>query len=262
MSNISSNIAAIRQRLGNPNPHAPSDVMLLNYLIDQLLHHQAQLQNTRQHWGIESFTLTTQPDVEDYAITAQNFGRPFLVHTQDSTDPFHRRVEIPFSLMQDADQRYWGPQRSNSVYKWSAVEMVFYRQGTAQPAWRVRPVPIPNSSGEYRVWYEMNYDFGALDDKPGLECFHHLVRVQTAISALPDCAWGMISIEKAPKLWEVKVKAKRDALLHDEAIFQKQFDRYITMGTRDGVLAKIGYGADYENEWYPNTGRMIPDWGI
>lgn len=262
MSSVAENISAIRQRLGNPNPHAPSDLMLLNLLIDQLLHHQAQLQNTRNHWGIESFTLPVSAGVEDYPVTAANFGRPFLVHTQDTANTYHQRVEIPFSLMQDADQGYTGPQQTGSASQWSAVEMVFYRKGITSPAWYARPVPIPNASGEYLVWYEQFYEFGALSDRPGLSPFHHLVRVQTALSALPDCEWAAISIEKNPKAWELKARARKESLLHDEAIFQKQFDRYITMGSRDGVTDKIGYGADYEADWNYGGGRMVDGYGI
>ena len=262
MASVVENISAIRKRLGNPNPNAPDDGMLLNLLIDQLLHHQAQLQNTRNHWGIESFTLSVSSGTEDYVVTGANFGRPFLVYTQDLTNPYHVRCEIPFSLMQDADQGYYGPQQTGSAYPWSAVEMVFYRRGIASPIWYARPVPIPNASGDYCVWYEQNYEFGSLGDSPGLQSFHHLVRVQTAISALPDCEWGGVSIEANPKAWELKAKSRRDALLHDEAIYQKQFDIYKTMGSRDGVTDKIGFGADYEEEWGYGGGRMIDGYGV
>src|SRR5215471_15277357 len=104
MSTNLENISAIRRRLGNPNPQSPDDGQLLSLLV-------AQLANTRNHWGINSYTLSVNAGTEDYPVTAPNFGRPFLVYTQDSTNAYHQRCEIPFSLMQDADQRYTGPQQ-------------------------------------------------------------------------------------------------------------------------------------------------------
>jgi len=262
MATNQENLSGIRRRLGNPNPQAPDDGMLLNFLVDQLLHHQAQLQNTRNHWGLESYTLTTSPGQEDYIVTGAQFGRPFLVYTQDLTNPYHNRCEIPFTLMQDADQRYQGSQQTGSASQWSAAEMVFYRRGTASPAWYARPVPIPNASGDYVVWFEQNYEFGSLGDSPGLASFHHLVRVQTAMSGLPHCEWGAITIEGNPKAWELKTRAIRDSLVHDEAIYQKQFDAYKAMGSRDGVTERLGYGEDFESEWGYGGGRMVSGWGI
>lgn len=261
MPSNSSNLAAIRWRLGNPDTDAPTSLVLLNLLIDQLLHHHAQLVNTRNHWSVESWSMTVSEGVEDYVIGASNFGRPFLVYTADDTDTYHTRREIPFSLMQDADQRYFGPQQTQSSAAHSAVEMVFYRREGI--GWYARPVPIPGASGTYTVWYETNYTYGSLSDTPGLESFHHLLRVQTAIAALPHCAWRDIAVDKNAKAWELKTKALALSLTHDEQMFQKQFDIYRAQSSREAVSAKLGYGWEFEADYGEGgVGSMINGYGI
>lgn len=245
MPTVAENLSAIRQRLGAPNPDRPSDPQLLNIYIDHVGNHCVQLQNTRSHWSVGRWTLTVDSGTEDYIIGAADFGRPFLVYTTDDTNAFHVRREVPFTLLQDADQRYQGPQQTQQQ-KHSAVEIAFYRTGPASPQWMARVIPIAGDSATYEVFYEANYTFGALSDSPGLTLFHHLVRVQTALSALPLCAWGDMSIKENPKSWQLQAQALRDVLLHDEEIFQKQFDSYRAQSTKEGVSRKRGEGWQHE----------------
>ena len=226
------NVALIRARLGNPLPSAPDDQILLRLLTDQLTHHSAQLVNTRNHWSVDKWQINMQSGLEDYLITANNFGRPVVCYTIDPSDPYHVRREIPFSLIQDADKRYAGPQMNFAVSKHSAVEMVFYRK--EGQGWFVRPVPIPGDSSSYEIWYETMYEYGSLGDVPGASAFHHLVRIQAAI---------------------------RDSLLHDEVKFQKVFDTYKAQISREGVNAKLGYANDYEYRPYP-VGVMVNGYGF
>lgn len=261
MPTVSQNIALIRQRLGEPGPQTPSDAHLLNILIEHINNHCAQLQNTRNHWSVGHWQLGVSAGVEDYVVSAADFGRPFLVYSVDSADSFHVRREIPFTFLQDADQRYWGPQQTYSTYPWSAAGISFYRLSPSAPAWYARVTPIPGVSGIYEVFYEANYEFGSLGDSPGLSPFHHLIRVQTALSALPLCAWSDISITKDPKSWRLQHDTLRDVLLHDEAAYQAQFDAYKSQSTRDGVNNKIGYGYDYESGDDYGVGAMVNGWG-
>ncbi len=253
------NIALIRSRLGNPLPNSPDDQQILLSLTDQLTHHSAQLVNTRNHWSVDKWTLTVQSGLEDYLITANNFGRPFVCYTIDLSDPYHVRREIPFSLLQDADKRYQGPQQNFSVSKHSAVEMVFYRK--EGQGWYVRPVPIAGDSSQYEIWFETMYEYGSMGDAPGATAFHHLVRVQTAIAMLPFCHWPGISPQEDAKTWQIQVAAMRDSLLHDEIKFQKVFDVYKSQLSREGVNGKLGYANDYEYRPYA-VGVMVNGYGF
>ena len=253
------NTAMIRARLGYPLEDAPTSGQLMQFLVDSLLHHQAQLVNTRNHWSVYSWTLQVVTGQEDYLVSATDFGRPFLVYSTDDSNTYHWRREVPFSLMQDADRRYNGPQQAYSSYPWSAAEMVFYRVGQQ---WYVRPVPIPGANATYEVWYETNYQYASPSDESGLQSFHHLVRVQAAMTALPMCAWRGVSLETEPKAWALKVEALKQALFHDEAIYQRAFDSYKAQSSRESVGPKQGYGIGYESAAGGfGAGGMVTGWG-
>ena len=203
------NIAIIRRRLGHPLPDAPDDGVILTALIDQIAHHTTQLAVSRNHWAVEKWTLFVQPGIEDYPITAANFGRPFLMYTIDPTDIYHVRREIPFSMFQDTDRRYIGSQQASlmAANRHSASQVVFYRK--EGQGWFVRPVPIPGGTASYELWYETNYNYGSLGDSPGLDCFHHLLRVQTALSVLPSCEWAEARDRKSTRLNSSHVSESR-----------------------------------------------------
>ena len=261
MPTTNENISLIRQRLKEPDAHNPSDLQILNILIEHIYDHCAQLQNTTNHWSIGWTKINANPGQEDYLITAQDFGRPFLVYTDDPNNDFHRRREVPFSMLQDVEQRYMGPEKSGAAgTTHSAVEISFYRKAPAAPAWWARLTPIPGESSTYIVGYEANYEFGGLGDSPGISSFHHLIRVQTALSTLALCEWGDISIKENPQAWKLQADALRDTFLHDEAIYQKRFDSYKANSSRDGVTQKLGVGREWE-EGFGYGGAMVDGYG-
>lgn len=261
MSTVIENISQIRLRLKEPNPHEPSDPQILNILIEHIHDHCAQLQNTANHWSVGWTEIQTSDGQEDYIIPAGDFGRPFLVYTDDPTTEFHHRREIPFSLLQNVDQRYAGPAKSGSSgTTHSACEISFFRSGPASPVAFARFTPIPGESSTYKIGYEANYEFGSLADTPGISSFHHLIRVETALSVLPLCEWGDISIKEKPDEWRLQAQALRDALLHDEEKYQKRFDSYKANSSRAGVSQKLGVGWQYEEEW-GYGGSMVDGYG-
>ena len=250
MPQVSENLSLIRQRLKQPDPDKLTDPQILNILLEHVYDHCAQLQNTANHWSIGWTQIQASPGTEDYLITAADFGRPFLVYTDDTSTAFHHRREIPFSLLQNVEQRYQGTAQSgSSATTHSAVEISFFRKSPASPAWWARLTPIPGESSVYQVGYEANYDFGSLADTPGVSSFHHLIRVQTALSVLPLCEWGEMLIMSNPEKWRMQAEALRVTLLHDEEIYQKRFSSYISNSSRAGVSQKRGVGWEYEQGW-------------
>lgn len=256
MPSIAQNTTGIRRRLGQPLASSPNDQVILQVLIDSLLHQHSQLAATNNHWNVNHFRLQAAQNVEDYLITAPNFGRPFLIYTVDDTDPYHVRYEVPVSLLQDADRRYDGPVTAYSSYKHSAAEICFYRTDNV---WYARLVPVPNNSGDYEIWYDQTYEYAAPSETPGLEVFHHLVRVQSALSLIPHTEWHGVTLDN-PDKWQIKMDAVRDALLHDEIIYQRQFNEYRSQMTREGVSNKLPYGWMTEDD-FGAGGRMIPGIG-
>jgi len=191
--------------------------------------------------------------VEDYIIAAPDFGRPFLVYTSDPSDPYHVRTEIPMTLMQNADRLYDGPQQTYSAYQHTASQICFYR---SNGNWMARPVPIPGGNGEYCVWYETQYTNNAMEDRVGVENFHHLIRVQAALSVLPDCEWRGITKRENRSDWQLEHNTRKDALLRDEAKYQKQFQQFISQMTREQVTSKLPYGYMEEEGFGYGVGTM------
>lgn len=260
MPTYSENIPLIRQRLNQPDPHKPSDLQILNILIEHVYDHCAQLQNTANHWSAGWTQIQTSAGTEDYPIIAGDFGRPFLVYTDDPANEFHWRREIPFTLLQNADQLYRGPEKSGTATVHSAVEISFYRKTPSNPSFYARFTPIPGETSNYIIGYEANYEFGALGDSPGISSFHHLIRVQTALSVLPLCAWGKLALDDDRAGWQLQQTTLRDSFLHDEAIYQKRFDSYKANSSRAGVSQKRGVGWEYEEGW-GRGGSMVDGYG-
>jgi hypothetical protein len=246
MATVANNLALCRQRLGEPDRDILPDHRLLGLLVDALAHHTAQLANARYHWSVGSAALQVVAGTEDYALGAQDFGRPILVHTEDTTNTYHVRTEVPFTLIQDINQRYTGPQQTGSSYQHTAVTMAFYFS-SGQPYAKV--VPVPGGSGTYRVWYEAVTNFTGTGQNIGLSPFHHLVRAQACLSALPWCKWGEIAPDGKAQAWEMRVRSLRDTLVYDEQKWQKEFDYWRHTGSREQVHNKILWGpADYDGD--------------
>lgn len=253
MSSIQQNIQSIRRLLGSPAQGAPADPIILQQLIDSLMHHHSELTSTAAHWNVFHQTLTTSQGQEDYQITMPNFGRPFLVYTKDDSDPFHVRVEIPFSLLQNVDRQYEGPQQSFSTSEHSVALISFYR---TNGNWWARFTPTPNASGDFEVWYDQNYEYTGPADAPGIESFHHLVRAHCALSLLPHTEWPGITILGQLPQWNAKIGALRNVLQGNFALYQKQFNEYRAQMTREGVTSKLPWGwRSEDDEW--GGGRMV-----
>jgi hypothetical protein len=261
MPTIQQNLAMIRELLDEPTPQRPSDRILFQLLGNQILHHQTQLQNSGAPWEVLNYTLQVSAGTEDYLVTAANFGKPFWVYWEDPTDPHQARVEIPFSLLQNADQFYSGPRQvlqSNDNSPTAAV-IAFYKQ---PDAFYARVTPIPGGSATFTVWYETAPAFpDSQGSSPGLSPFHHLIRTQAAVAALPYCSWGNITPDALdPRIaaaWERRTKSLALSLTKQETQFQRQFDTYIGTLMQAGVEDRQGWGA--MDDWDAGIGAFAPN---
>lgn len=258
------NLAQIRTLLDYPDPHKPSDPQLFQFFSNQVMHHKTRLQNSGAPWDVQDFLLTVSAGQEDYIVPAGDFGKPFLVYTEDQTDQFRPRVEIPFSLIQNTDLFWAGPRQiqgsGDNVN--TAVTFTFFRKAGGFYA---RLTPIPGGSTSYRIWYEVApAPPGSLGDTPGLTPFHHLIRMQTAIAGLPYCAWGQLRVDaekdKHVERWKAKVALLGDVFLKQEQQFDREFSTYIGSLMQAGVEARDGFGDDYmDDDWTYGVGGFGPN---
>lgn len=263
MPGVLENMSMVRGLLDDPDNHKPSDRILFQIFGNQVAHHLSQLQNSGAPWSVYDWQLTAGAGQEDYLITAPSFGKPFWVHTEEPSDPYRARVEVPFSLIQNADQFYSGPRQimSTSDNIPTATVISFYKKPDSYYA---RITPVPGGTAFYRVWYEVAPDLpGSLGEAPGLTSFHHLIRVQTAVAAIPYCQWGMVRIDASnPQdrmAWQVKAKALGDVLAKQEAQFQREFSTYIGSLMQPGVEARDGFGPEALDEWGWGLGILAPN---
>lgn len=261
MATLSQNLVEIRYLLDEPAPGSPSDRILWSLLTNQVTHHQSQLQNSSAQWSVNSWPLITAAGVEDYLVTAENFGKPFWTHTEDLNNPQLARVEIPFSMMQNTDMFYSGPRQPyiSSSDLFSAVVISFYRTGEN---WYARLTPTPGGTVTYRVWFETapggNFNPG---DSPGLSPFHHLIRTKTALAARPYAGWGDVRNDSPDKMlsaaWERKIRILGTALGMQAQDFERQFDTYLASLTDAGVERRQAFGDDYLSATMPWSGGVM-----
>jgi hypothetical protein len=249
MPNVVENLAMVRRLLDSPDPSRPGNGALFEFFGNQVMHHQSRLQNSGAPWDVRDYLLTVNPGTEDYIVPAGDFGKPFLVYTEDQTDLYRPRVEIPFSLIQNTDLFWSGPRQVHTTNDNtnSAVLFTFYRKSGGFYA---RLTPVPGGSASYRIWYEVAPAApGSLGETAGLSPFHHLIRIQTAIAALPYCAWGNLAVDaekdKYVERWKAKCRALGDVFLKQEEQFDHEFSTYIGSLMQSSAEAREGFGDDY-----------------
>lgn len=258
MPTVQTNLALIRQILDEPDPARPKEHILFQLFADQVMHQSSQMVNSGAPWSVSSELITAVAGVEDYQVLSTNFGKPFWVHSEDPTDAYKPRIEIPFSMIQNADLFYQGPRQvySSNDNNPRAVVISFYRTSASYYA---RITPVPGGTCYYRVWYEVAPDQPAsLGDTPGLTPFHHLLRIQTAIAALPYCAWGRLACDAESDRdvgrWEKKCAALALSFTRQEGQFQREFSTYLGSLMQTGVEPRDGWGDPYmEDAFYAGT---------
>ncbi len=253
MPTLNENLTAIRLLLDKPDDQRPSMDLLFQLLGDQVQHHHNQLQNSSAQWSVANYTLTTSPGVEDYLVVAADFGKPFFVYAEDATNNAFVRREIPFVMLHNIDQFYMGV-RAPQLTDQHAVQFIsFYR---SSGAWYARVTPIPASTKDYVVWYETAaVPTLALGSTEGLSPFNHLIRVQTALAALPHCGWGEFHPEalgEKGNVWERKIRTLAAARTAEEVKYQKEFSTYLGTIMQAGVAPRDGYG-DGDDTWWINS---------
>lgn len=261
MANLQQNMVEIRYLLDEPAQGSPSDRILWMLLQQQVHHHKSQLQNSGAQWDVNSWPLVTAAGVEDYLITATDFGKPFWTHTEDASEPQLARVEIPFAMLQNADMFYQGPVQpyTSSSDLFGAVVISFYSSGGS---WYARVTPTPGGSCVYRVWYEVTPSSPLNPgDSPGVSPFPHLIRTKTALAALPYAGWGDVrsDAEDSGKAaaWERKTKALAGSLAMQAMEFGRQFETYLATLALAGVERRSAFGDDYLAATMPFGGGWL-----
>ncbi len=252
MPTIIDNLQRVRMLLGEPSKPEPH--IMFEMLENQISHHLSELQNSNANWSVSSIVIPATSGQEDYLVSAQDFGKPFWVYWENPTQIQWPRCEIPFAQLQNADQFYSGPRAltpNSGSNLGTASTISFYRRDNA---WWFRLTPIPGNTYPITIWYETQpLAPSGLQDVPGLTAFHHLIRVQTALSVLPHCEWDDVKPDakenRLVNAWTMKQARLADALGRDEAKFQAQFSTYISTLQQAGIEQREPFGMECDVDW-------------
>lgn len=250
MSTIFQMMVNARMRLGEPSAQRPSSRQMLQATLNHCQSLFNQISNSNEPWAIggNDLVLTVSPGVEEYALSGgPTMGKPFVMYTQDLSNPAHIERMIPAYELQNLLLSNDGPR--NGLYLWptwsgtsnhTAMGVAFYEKGGAD-GWYARIRPVPQLVAQYRIIYGLGnwVQQAALSSSPVLSEHHHLIETRIAQSVLAMTRWT--DDEEADR----KTRAEYAAMLNnDEAQFRRDFEIYL----RSTVESRISFrtsGFDY-----------------
>jgi hypothetical protein len=234
-------IAEVRIDCQYPDPHAPTDDLLMMLAGDVVQTMMNRLGNVPPGWSQGYFDLPVSANQPTYDITVGNFSKPVRIHTIDPGNPLHVTRKIDDCDWQNVDEFYRGPELAQASGH-SARVMVLWREGAAQ---RVTILPTPIAPVQYRFWFNT----GAIADPnrgqntpiPS-EFFRHL-RVQVSSAVLGHCRWGSV-VDKD------RVNGIQDSLTKRLSLAQQEWDRFVLTNSVAGTTSPSGYADWHMNDWY------------
>ena len=219
----------VRTRLGHPRAQSPSNHDILLNLSTQIQRYINKLALSGRNWAVDEVGLSVANGVEDYPITATNFGRPVQVRTVYPQNPSYIERDIEFDELGDMNFNWPYPKNFGSlVYNAdgspnTAQRMAFFRKSGLDQVY-VRVTPIPAMPAQYQILYQVG-DFArsaALATIPVLPQHHDLLEIRTAISLLPSTTWSDDARADSGRRQEYAM-----ALQNDERALAADFEQYI-----------------------------------
>jgi hypothetical protein len=238
--NLDECISSVRILLDEPEMQRPSPHVIHLHLVSnyQLIFNVAM--NASPNWEVRSYDLIVGSGTDKFLISAQDFGKPVLVHTYNASNP--QFVERPISIcdIQELPNMWRGPRQValiDNPANPSAEVMAFYWQD-GNPWVLVRPEPT--GSATYRVWYETRTVKPELSSQPILPVGNAYLNYSTAIGCLPHCHWHGFTFEQdsAHRGELAQSLGMREAGHHDA------FKKYLATGKQDGPIRKRPYAPD------------------
>ena len=188
MNTLSAHIEGIRRHLGYPSERAVSDGLIIEYSVEKLHYYVNELNLTAQPWRTQKWTLNLTPNKDEYFVTADNWGKPFLVETVETDVPPIPWSEIPMRALTDlSDYNYY--HSSASASGWNPLSAIAFYYDENGP--RCKVTPMPQESIRCLVRYEPEgFDLSSADNEfPFLVNFSNLFDVDTAMSLIGRCGY-------------------------------------------------------------------------
>ncbi|HMV50380.1 MAG TPA: hypothetical protein PKC13_24235 [Blastocatellia bacterium] len=235
-------IAETRLECGNPDPHAPSDDLIMMQAGDVAQAMMNRMGNAPPGWSQRYFDLQATPGNDGtFAITEADFSKPVRIHTIDPGNPNHVTRKIDDCDWQNVDEFYRGPKVATEGGH-SARVMVFWRSGAAM--W-VSVVPEPLEPVQYRIWFNTGTigDPRRGDSAPVPPEFFRYLRSQVSNVVLGHCRWG-------GKLDADVMAAAQDSITKKLAMSQREWDSFVLTNSVTGSTTPAGYADWYMDGWF------------
>jgi hypothetical protein len=242
LSSIDEMKAHVKFRLAEPIAHKPSDDQILLNLTTQIQSYLNQVNLSAKPWATGECLLYVQPNQEDYALNAANFGKPIQVRTVYPQNSAHVERIVDFFELGDLNFDWNLPKNfGNLVYNadgspHTAFRMAFFRKLGTDVPW-VRVIPVPQWPATYQILYQIGVygDTQGLGTVPVLPQHHALIEVRTAMSLLPIAEWSADELANAKKRQELAL-----SLGNDEKRLGADFYDYIKTVTISRRLNRRG----------------------
>jgi len=239
-------ILLAQPEMQQPSPHVIHKHLVYNY---QLIFNVAM--NAAPNWEVKSYDLNVGAGTDKFLISAQDFGKPVLIHTYNADNPQFLERPIKVCNIQDLPNMWRGPRQValiDNPTNPTAEVMCFYWQG-GQPWVLVRPEPT--GSATYRIWYETRVVNDQLASAPILPVGNAYLNFSTAVDCLPHAKWQGYSDElNAAKRQELGATLGQREAKHEDA-----FKKYLATSQQDGPVRKRPYAPDRYSGGWQNGGR-------
>lgn len=224
--NLRGMLSGVRIRARDPRPQQPTDRTLLRLLSGHVQNLLIEANIRGRYWAVDELEITVNPNVTEYPIGDENFGKPFeVLATYSDGRPSHT---VDFFEYGDMNfERSW-PSYNATDPLWNIPygdqRMAFYRKQGSLYARILQGTP----AARYRILYQIGKfgDTTPLDEEIMLPEFYQLVEIRTAISALPHCEW-----DDNEALNTTRRKELAMALIADEQRVYPLFKSYVATQT-------------------------------
>lgn len=193
--NLRGMLSNVRIRMRNPRAQQPSDrtlLVLLSTTVQNLLI-EANLRG--RYWAVDETEVVVNPNVAEYLIGVEGFGKAIEVRALYSPSSSHREHDVDFFDLGDLNFEspgLWSSYNTSDPLTgvpYGDQRVAFYRK-RGNIYLRIAQGGPPAGT-RYKIIFQVG-KFGEtvpLDEEVMLPEFSHLAEIRTAISALPHGEW-------------------------------------------------------------------------
>lgn len=190
--NTRGSLSNIRIRLRDPRAQQPSDRNLLVLFSTHVQNLLTEANLRGRYWSVDETQIIVNPNVTEYPIGIEGFGKPIEVRATYPANPGYRTHDVEFTELGDLNFEAAEPFWTNFFTGYNAPgvynnRVAFYRKnGNVQLR-----IPPGSTNATYTIIFQVGTygQTAPLDDELLFPEFYALAELRTAISALPHAEW-------------------------------------------------------------------------